>query len=424
MTMAVGGKTPDSLTKATLQQERSSTLPRKGRRYTKPLLFLLSVALSMVTLLGFDYVYSAAVQRQFQSTVKLNSCGMRDPVRAYTFKTNCTCLMNWGRDPYQFYTNSLGFRDERIRDVPLSDAKPRLLILGDSFTLSMTPWQDSYVGQVAAHLPQYDFLNGGVMGYSVSNYPNVARMVFAKGVDIDEVIVFLGVHAVHDEAAVFHDISDSGAVALPKTWGSFSNLPWSTRKRLASRFLLTYSLLESGERFLIRHGYYHVAVTHPEIAVFDLEASAWTYRQVDEADLYPIGYAPLGVKGGIAKAKAKMDILWQELQRRNIPISVVVYPDPAQLIHDSSDSIQVRMWREWCQGKCKRFISVFPDFFALKNQCPRLQPGCWYLNDFVYGDIHYSAKGNAIVADAMIKGLADDPPVKLQPQLSGQAEQP
>ena len=43
---------------------------------------------------------------------------------------------------------------------------------------------------------------------------------------------------------------------------------------------------------------------------------------------------------------------------------------------------------------------------------------------FVFGDIHFSPAGNALVADAVIKSLTDDPPSKLAattaPAKSGQ----
>ena len=80
-------------------------------------------------------------------------------------------------------------------------------------------------------------------------------------------------------------------------------------------------------------------------------ATAWTYRKVDETDPHPAGYAPLGVEGGIAKEKAKMTLLWQELEKRNIPLTVVVYPYPAQLVHDSAESRQVRLWRRVVRGQ-------------------------------------------------------------------------
>src|SRR5208283_3538895 len=126
-----------------------------------------------------------------KSTVKLSECGVPDKVRQHALKPNCASIVGWGRDTYEFFTNSLGFRDERIKQVPLADARPRILLLGDSFTEGQTVWPDSYAGKIADHLPQYDFLNGGVAAYSASNYLNVARMVLAAGFEVDEVLVFL-----------------------------------------------------------------------------------------------------------------------------------------------------------------------------------------------------------------------------------------
>jgi hypothetical protein len=398
----------------------------KLARLSKAILLLASVLFSIAVFLTLDWFRSAAIMRSAKSTVKPCNCTVADPVRYHALKPDCSCTVHWGKDWVDLHTNSLGFRDEKVRDVPLTDARPRILVLGNSFTESMTAWRDSYVGMIAARLPEYEFLNGGVASYSTSNYLNVERMVAAKGIDIDEVIVFAGVTEVHDEAAVFRDVDDAGAVTMNQLRTDDRIMPWSWKKHLAMHFALTYAMLEFFERFLIRHGYY-VTVTHPELPAFDLEATAWTYRKVNEADPYHDtfhgGYAPLGVEGGIAKAEAKMTLLWQELEKRNIPISVVVYPYPAQLLHDTADSRQVRVWREWCEGKCKRFISLFPVFFAAKDQCPRPQPGCWYERYFIFGDIHYNASGNAVVADAVIKSLTESPPAKHQPQFSGRASQ-
>jgi hypothetical protein len=79
------------------------------------------------------------------------------------------------------------------------------------------------------------------------------------------------------------------------------------------------------------------------------------------------------------------------------------------------------MWRQWCEGKCKRFISMFPAFLALKGQCPPSHPGCWYLNYFVFGDIHYNAAGNALAAEVLIKSLEETPPAKRQQVASNTA---
>lgn len=386
---------------------------QRNQRMITLILFLVSFAVSTVAFITLDYLFSTSYSNDMlRWQVSHGSCIASDPVRYKAFKPNCRCTMNWGSSPYELFTNNLGLRDERIREVPLADARPRLLVLGSSVTQSVTSWHDSYVGKMAAQLPQYDFLNGGLMGYSASNHLNVARMVLAKGVDIDEVIVFIGAHEVHDEASFWQDANASGAVTVIKHKWDFSGTPWPARKHLPRHLLLTYSILDFFERFLVLHGDYRVAMTHPELPpVFDLEPSAWTYRKVNETDT-PGGYAPLGVEGGIAKAKTKMTLLWQELEERNIAMSVVVYPGPAQLVHDTVDSRQVQIWREWCRGKCKRFISVFPAFFAAKQACPSLQPGCWYLHLFIFGDLHYNAVGNALVADAVVKSLKEKPPAK------------
>ena len=146
----------------------------------------------------------------------------------------------------------------------------------------------------------------------------------------------------------------------------------------------------------MKHGIYHLNVGHGQL--FDLDRSAWTYRPSPTTEPYEIGYAPLGLEAGIRKEESKMTELWQVLQQRSIPISVVVYPWPAQLAHDTVDSRQVQIWQDWCEGKCKRFISVFPEFFAVKDAARRARPGCWYLQDFIFGDEHYSPAGNALVA--------------------------
>ena len=382
-------------------------------------LFLVSLFLSAAALLAFDYFYSKAILRSSPSSDTQGYCFSRDPMRHHAFQPNCSCMRPWLRDSFEFVTNSLGFRDEAIRPVPLADDRPRILILGDSATQGMIAWEKSYVGRIAASLPQYDFLNGAVEGYSPSNYLNTARIVFDKGVEIDEVIVFIDVSDVQDEAAFFHDIDASGAVGIPKQKITKSSPYSDLRLQINQHFLLTNDIMEFFERTLVRFGAYHLDQGHGGNE-FDLERSAWTYRHVSETDAYETGYAPLGVEGGIAREKEKMTLLWRELEKRNIPLSVVVYPWPAQVAHDTVDSRQVTIWREWCEGKCKRFISLFPAFFALKEQCPLLEPGCWYLNYFIFGDTHYNASGDAVVADVISKSLSQIPATKRQAQISSQ----
>jgi hypothetical protein len=376
------------------------------------------MAFSMAMFLGLDW-FRTARARHTPAFGVANPCQLRDPLLHHVFKPNCSTPHPWGNDRYTFYTNSLGFRDEKIRDVPPTDTRPRILILGDSFTEGVTSWPNTYVGKIAAHFPQYDFLNAGQAGYSPSNHLAIARMLLAKGLDFDEVIVFLDNSAVQYEAAYYLDNDNPDVVVSIRKEQMHSAASWYDRLRawVGAHLAVTarvLPLLDRLQQRLVARGIYYLPGDYFGDP-FDREMSAWTYRKVSESEPFPGGYAPLGVEGGIAKEKAKMTLLWQELEKRHIPISVVIYPHLAQLVHDTPDSRQVLIFRQWCEGKCKRFISLFPAFFALKEQCPRLQPGCWYARNFVVGDFHFNAAGNAVVADAVIQSLTEEPPVKRAP---------
>ena len=387
-------------------------IDRKRQRRVKLALFLGSLVVSVSAFLAIDYGYSKVLLGSAVSGGPHGFCFSRDPVRAFAFQPSCSCIRPWLGSSYEFDTNNLGFRDERIREVPLSSSRPRILILGDSAPEGMTSWHDSFIGRLAAKFPQYEFLNASVEGYSPSNYLNTARMLMQKGVAFDEAIVFIDISDAQDEAAFFHDKDSSGAVATASGKKTKSTVYSAARLWINDHLLLTNDVFNFFEKHLVELGWYHLDLGHGGNE-FDLERSAWTYRAVSDTQPYETGYAPLGLEGGIAKEESKMDELYRELQQRNIPVTVVVYPWPAQLAHDRVDSRQVRIWRDWCDGKCKRFVNLFPAFFAIKDQCPPLQPGCWYLSHFLFGDTHYNSAGDAVVADAIGKSLEETPVKKL-----------
>lgn len=378
----------------------------------KLLLLLLTIFFCAVIFVALDGAYSFLFRKSAVPTPsEIFGCLGHDSLRALALQPYCSCTRAWGSERYALNVNSQGFRDKEVRQVPLTDSRPRILMLGDSFTESMGPWDESFVGRLAAKFPQYEILNGGVGGYSPSNYLNTARIALKSGLDFDEAIVFIDISDVQDEAGLVSDIDESGAVRLARNQYHYQTWYSNLRKFVSKYLVLTNYVWTFVERVLVGAGYYHL--DHGFNGnVFDLERSGWTYRKVVEDKPFEMGFAPLGVEGGIAKEKRKMDLLYEDLAKRNIPISVVVYPWPAQMIYDKVDSREVQIWREWCQGKCKRFVSIFPEFFAEKDKCPKAQPGCWYLRNWTFGDIHLNANGNAIVADAVSKNLEAEPPVK------------
>jgi len=336
-------------------------------------------------------------------------CLIRDEVLHHALEPNCSRMQYWGRAAYEIATNSLGLVDARIRDVTSKQQRPRLLLLGDSFTVGLGfPWQQTFAGLLQEALPQYEILNGAVSSYSPSNYLNVARRLLNRGIEFSEAIVFIDVSDIQDEAAFYRDKDATGAVLGPAlevksnnlyTWlrGKIRNLPY------------TSLLFEWGERQVVRFGIYSIPVGD-DGDVFDTPRSAWTYRPVDESIPFRLGYSPLGVEAGIERAKNKMNSLREELSARGIGLGVIIYPWPAQLAHNDRHSRHQQIWKQWCTGRCTRFISMFPDFFDVKDKCSILLPGCWYASLFIQGDVHFSEEGHKLVAAKVAESLTKSGP--------------
>jgi hypothetical protein len=62
-------------------------------------------------------------------------------------------------------------------------------------------------------------------------------------------------------------------------------------------------------------------------------------------------------------------------------LSLGVYPWPQQLLYDTENSRQTRIWRDWCAGKCKQFFDHFPMFFCYKEKDPDFVRSLFHLGD-------------------------------------------
>src|SRR4051812_39218461 len=85
----------------------------------------------------FTYVHDTPVRRA-------------DDLYDHGLLANVTGTISWGSARYDFHTNSLGFRDAAVRDVPMKAIVPRIVLIGDSFTEAVgMPFSDSFAGMLA-----------------------------------------------------------------------------------------------------------------------------------------------------------------------------------------------------------------------------------------------------------------------------------
>ncbi|MDH3446358.1 MAG: hypothetical protein OEN50_20740, partial [Deltaproteobacteria bacterium] len=267
-----------------------------------------------------------------------------------------TCSKDfWGGKTVDLCTNSLGFRDERIRKIERIPDKHRLLVIGDSFTEGIgLDWGETFVGILANSHRHFDILNAAVVSYSPIIYFNKIRFLIEKGFTFHDVLVFIDISDMQDEAYYYDEN------------GEIKNKHYPTNDRILQFKLFVKKTLWA-TTFLVRRfkelGYVLGKKSWGDGDPRQTESfnhrAAWTIADWSKIDSAYNG----SVQRSIQSALANMDKLHRLLVAHDIRLSVGVYPWPLQLAQDVVRSRQVVIWEEWCRGKCRYFVNTFPRFF-------------------------------------------------------------
>ena len=125
------------------------------------------------------------------------------PIYGHTLAPNYEGYEMWGTTS-RLVTNSLGFKDAVVRNVPLRSDRKRVLFLGDSLTEGAgAPYEDTFVGRFAAAFPQLDVLNAAVSSYAPSIYYAKAKYFMEMGLQVDEIIIYIDISDIQDEAIFY-----------------------------------------------------------------------------------------------------------------------------------------------------------------------------------------------------------------------------
>ena len=93
-----------------------------------------------------------------------------------------------------------------------------------------------------------------------------------------------------------------------------------------------------------------------------------------------------------------MTSLHSFLKTKDILLSIAVYPQPGQIIYDSKNSKQVKIWKKFCENKCRQFINLFSPFFDEKSKLTSMQIIKKY---YIKNDIHFNELGNKKIFDVL-----------------------
>jgi hypothetical protein len=403
----------------------------------------ISVATGLLFLL-IDLFFGAWVMSLIRPAERFR---IQHPIYHHTLKPDYDGVGHWGTWSYRMCTNTEGFKDQcgasrtTRKDFDIA-------FIGDSFTEGIgLPYEQTFVGMVAAQRPDLTIANLGVVSYSPAIYLAKLKELFSKGYRFKHIIVFIDIGDAYDEANSYDLHNDAVVVdkGEPYPLSPFRKLRRMASQRLPltaeawvqlqklnalqfSQGVQTVSKDSTARAVDNSDSAAQLAVAQPSVVptennipakqtpsplVGDLPSleqpflnniyegvylrnypkSEWTYN------IHSTHYGRLGVTGTIAKMRSEMQTLHALVQTYGAKLSVGVYPWPGQLKYDVVDSLQVKIWREFCQTNCAYFYDTFPAFFDLVKA--RGDDSVIH-NYFFAGDVHFNERGNRVIADTIL----------------------
>jgi len=356
----------------------------------------LSLGLALVVCLGVDF----SVRRIYLKFENKPGGRVADPVFDHGIRPNCAWKDRYGRYEAPYFSNSLGFRDSRIRDVSLTSDHPRILLIGDSFTDGVgVPWEDTFAGQLEKALAPMgiEVLNAGCNSYTpILSRIKIRYLIEKVGLHFDQVFLFLDMSDLKDE--LFYEEDDQGRARLIPYGPFASQAGWGTRVEewseisenwIEPNFVVLGAVSRNLKLWLRK-------ATRKELGkrgLFTNQAPPVWMLQWEEYD----GPERPVITDGVEKLKRSIGDLSRFLRARGIPLTLVVYPYPFHVLRGDRDASVVKIWRPWCADQGISFLDLFPEFVGVGAGPETV--ATYYLQD----DCHWNAAGHRKVATTLLQ---------------------
>jgi len=332
---------------------------------------------------------------------------IRSPVYHHTLASNASSdCARWGPMTYRIRTNSLGFKDKAVRDVPLVSDKHRIVFMGDSFTEGVGyEYERTFVGLTDSALSQkgIEVLNAAVCGYSpIIYWRKTAHLIEDVGLHFDELVVFPDVSDAIDETRRFLNENGNVTEYSPKKLPTGdSQIGLTKDMEEGDRHILSTGLskkfkewlrnntIVSFSAFKLGHRLFNIARGDKGYAINE-QAAYWT---IDDRSDPPIG------EEGLPKIETYVDRLFELTKTHNIKLTVVVFPNPDQVYYADSNSVWVSFWKNWCQRHDVPLLDCFPLLVRSQAIREREQTLDRY---YLPSDFHFNENGARLIANAFL----------------------
>lgn len=296
----------------------------------------------------------------------------------------------WGSPRYRICTDKNGFRESCINRSSVQKKNFELAIIGDSFTEGVgLNYEETFVGIFSEKIGREKVANLGVSSYSPSIYYLKIKYLLEKNYRFGEVIIFIDLSDLVDEAACYIFFNDN--ISRRENYNSCINLGVKFFDKdylnlLRNNFRLTFESFILFRNFLI---YKNITKKKPSSYQLNSPRSSWTYNYKKEL------YNNYSLADAQKLQIDKMVLLYNLLKTYNIEMSIAVYPWPNTIYFDKPDNIYTKMWRDFCVSKCKNFYNFNNVFF---DQLKTHDKDEVIIKNFLEGDVHFNAYGSKLLA--------------------------
>ena len=327
---------------------------------------------------------------------------------------NVATTGGWGPRQHPIHTNSLGFKDASVREVPLHTTGPRVVVIGDSFTEGIgVAYPDTFVGRIDAQLRPagIDVLNAAVASYSPTIYYRKTRHLLEDaGLRFDELVVFIDISDIQDEA-LYYELDAKGNV-VDRPQSPVHQAPTLDRIEQVPARPLRAVLKQNSIILRVADRLKDRLFPKPENA--DAPALVEGFMAGDPRGSWTVddtAYEEFG-RDGLEAARASMDALLALVREHDIGLSVVVYPWPDQILARDDGERHAAFWSAWCAENELPFVDLFPLFLNGEDPVATLR------QYYIPGDIHWNEAGHARVATAFLDQFPTGVPVLGQDEAS------
>ena len=359
--------------------------------------FFIKVSIFIIGIVVMDLAFTQIAKRvapQWRNLVLEQDARILTTPYHHGLKPYADFVHKFGDLSAPFYTNSLGFRDASPRDVSQKRKGRRLLIIGDSITEGVgLPYEQTFAGIIDRELKKggTETLNAAVQSYAHQiYYTKVAYFIEKRNLEVTNVAVFVDIGDVANDVTQYKTDENGNVVRVNINCRYGIGCRMRPLKRFKfwlkdnSILYRSYKVLKTYRREINARS----IVTTPLESATNVPGALWTF---DEKEYNDYGFKGLKVAGDA------MTKLSDFLSKRNIGLTVAVYPWPDQIVRKDLDSRQVIFWRNWTAKNNAKFLNLFPSFIDGR---PAEEV---YQKYFIPHDYHFNEQGHEMVAEKFLE---------------------